>query len=229
MVDVVELFDVTGEPDGGVPLAFAVLLTDPAFTSAWLMIRVAVHVVDAPGVRIVSEQLIDDRPGNGSTMAIAVSITLPVLVTKNEKVCVSPSDGPVGVVSVVSVTDLDSESVLIWLIGVAVDDGFDVVANPFGGLALAVAVLSTDPALTSAWVIVRVAEHVVERPGARMVSGQLIDDMPVNGSVTATALTVTLPVLVTKNEKVCVSPSDAPTGAVSVVRATLLVNVIVLV
>ena len=88
------------------PEARAVLATAPAFTSAWLMVRVAVHVVDPPGTKLFNGQVTEDNPGSGSLMAIAVRVTLPVLVTKNENVWVSPSDGPVGAVSVVTATDL---------------------------------------------------------------------------------------------------------------------------
>ena len=104
-----------------------------------------------------------------------------------------------------------------------------MIAGPDGGVPDAVAELATTPAFTSAWVIVRVAVQVVEDPGANVVVGHDTADMPNNGSDTPTALSVTLPVLVTRNEKVCVSPNDAPTGAVSVVKAADLVNVIVFV
>ena len=83
----------------------AVLVTPPALTSAWVMVRVALHVVEAPGARVVDGQLMADRPGCGSLMVMAVRVTLPVLVTRNENVCVSPDDGPVGAVSVVRATD----------------------------------------------------------------------------------------------------------------------------
>ena len=39
-------------------------------------------------------------------------------------------------------------------VGVVVESGGDVIAGPVGGLPEAVAVLSTEPASTSAWVIV---------------------------------------------------------------------------
>ncbi len=74
-----------------------------------------------------------------------------------------------------------------------------VVAAPVGGVPVAVAVLDTLPESTSAWVITYgAAVHVVEAPGASVLAGQL---MPVTlGSVTPTAVSVTSPVLVTRNE-----------------------------
>ena len=224
-----ELFDVTAGPLGGVALADAVLMTNPAFTSACVIVRVALQVVDAPGARVIDGQVIADKPGSGSETPTEVRVTLPVLVTTNENVCVSPNDAPSGVVSVVIATDLVNASVFAWLIGVAVDEAAEFTAGPDGGVPLAVAVLLIEPALTSAWVMVRVAVQVVEAPGARIVAGQVMADNPGSGSVMATAVKVTLPVFVTANENVCTSPSDAPVGAVSVVIATVLVSVIVFV
>ena len=219
----------TAGPLGGVPLAVAVFVTTPAFTSAWVMVRVAEQVVEPPGARVVAGQEIADRPANGSVTITAVNVTLPVLVTANENVCTSPRDAPVGAVSVVIATDLVRLIAFVWLIGVVVDELFDAMDGPLGGTPDADAVLMIDPAFTSAWLIVRVAVQVVEPLGARVVAGHEIADRPVNGSVTATAVNVTLPVLVTANENVCVSPNDAPTGAVSVVRAADFDSVIVFV
>ena len=41
--------EVTGSPFGSTPVADAVLVTDPASTSAWVVVYVAVHVIDSPG------------------------------------------------------------------------------------------------------------------------------------------------------------------------------------
>ena len=221
--------DVTAGPLGGVALAAAVLMTDPASTSAWVIVRVAVHVADPPGANVVDGQVIADKPGNGSVTPTDTSVTLPVLVTANENDCTSSIDAPVGAVSVVIAADLTNDSVFAWLIGVAVDEAAEFTAGPDGGVPLAVAVLLIEPALTSAWVLVRVAVQVVDAPGARVVDAQVMADNPGSGSVMATAVKVTLPVFVTANENVCTSPSDAPVGAVSVVIATVLVSVIVFV
>ena len=218
--------EVTSAPDGGVPVAVAVLVATPAFTSDWVITRVAVQVVDAPGAKVVDGQLMLDRPANGSVMITEVRVTLPVLVTANENVCTSPNDAPLGAVSVLIATVLVKLMALFWLIGVVVDELFDVTAGPLGGVPAAAAVLTIDPAFTSDCVMVRIAVHVVEPPGATVVDGQMIADKPANGSVTATEVRVTLPVLVTANENVCPSPKDAPNGAVSVVMATDLTRLI---
>ena len=67
---------------------------------------------------------------------------------------------------------------------------------PAGLRALAVAVLRTLPASTSAWVMVYAsAVQVVLAPGASVVAGQVAP--PTLGSVMATAVRVWAPVLVT--------------------------------
>ncbi len=74
-----------------------------------------------------------------------------------------------------------------------------VTAAPVGGVPEAVAVLDTWPAFTSAWVTgYAAAVQVVEAPGSSVVAGQLT--APTFGSVTPTAVRVTLPALVTTNE-----------------------------
>ena len=105
--------DVTTGPDGGVPDVVAVLLIVPAFTSAWVIVRVAVHVVNAPGASVVDGQLTTDNPVSGSETATAVNVTLPVFVTRNENVWVSPKDAPVGEVSVVIATDFVNAIVFV--------------------------------------------------------------------------------------------------------------------
>ena len=73
----------------------------------------------------------------------------------------------------------------------------EVTSVPFGSVPVTVAVLSTTPAFTSARVSVYVAVHVVDSPGASVVTGQ--STAPTNGSSTTMALKVTLPLLVTRN------------------------------
>ena len=141
--------DVTAGPDGGVPVAVAVLLTDPRLTSVWVIVRVAVQVVVAPGASVVDGQVTLERPASGSLMVTEVRVTLPVFVTANENVWVSPNDAPVGAVSVVMESDLDRVMVLVWVIDVAVDELFDVTPGPVGGVPMAVAVLLIVPAFTS--------------------------------------------------------------------------------
>ena len=73
-----------------------------------------------------------------------------------------------------------------------------VTAGPVGGVPAAVAVLTTWPASTSAWVVVYVAEHVTDAPGASVVTPlQSTVDRPGRGSVRPTDVSVTLPGFVT--------------------------------
>ena len=77
---------VTGEvvtwPLGGSPLAVAVLLTTPAFTSAWVMVygALAVQVSLTPGASVKLGQ--PTAPAVGSVTPTEVRVTLPVLVTR---------------------------------------------------------------------------------------------------------------------------------------------------
>ena len=88
--------------------------------------------------------------------------------------------------------------VLVWSIGVTTDEGGESIGGPEGGVPWAMAVSSTVPALTSAWVTVWsvVAVQVVEAPGARVVARQVV--APAVGSVTLTLVRVVVPVLVTR-------------------------------
>jgi hypothetical protein len=72
---------VTLVPDGAVPVAVPVLERDPASTSAWVVVYVAVHVSDAPGARVLLGQEMAERPVMGSVTATEVRVTLPLLVT----------------------------------------------------------------------------------------------------------------------------------------------------
>ena len=68
--------------EGGVPWAVAVLLTTPAFTSAWLMVwtALAVQVSLAPGASVGLGQV--TAPAVGSVTPTEVRVTVPVLVTR---------------------------------------------------------------------------------------------------------------------------------------------------
>ena len=85
-------------------------------------------------------------------------------------------------------------------------DGFDVTAGPVGGVPEAIAVSTTEPASMSACVTVYVPVHVVDAPGASVVTGHVITGgVPVPENAVSAALTpvnVALPVLVTWNEYV---------------------------
>jgi hypothetical protein len=53
---------VTAGPVGGFPLAVPVFEIDPAFTSACVVVYVAVHVSNAAGASVVLAQLIALKP-----------------------------------------------------------------------------------------------------------------------------------------------------------------------
>ena len=82
--------EVTLTPAGVLPVASAVLVTEPASTSACVAEYVAVQVTLAPGASGVmpAGQLMADRmpvPENDSSLTEApVIVTLPLLVTLNE-------------------------------------------------------------------------------------------------------------------------------------------------
>ncbi|GAB2588462.1 hypothetical protein GCM10009593_29320 [Microlunatus antarcticus] len=91
-------------------------------------------------------------------------------------------------------------SVAVADVGVVVEETFDVTATFVGLRPAAVAVLTTAPASTSAWVITygAAAVQVVVAPAASTVAGQLV--APTLASVTATPVIVSDPVLVTAKE-----------------------------
>ncbi len=80
--------DVTVPPDGVVPDTVAELVTDPLSISAWVTVYVAVHVVEAPGARVVVGQVMvpsvspADAPVKVSATDRPVTVTFPVLVAK---------------------------------------------------------------------------------------------------------------------------------------------------
>ena len=82
---------------------------------------------------------------------------------------------------------------------VTVAEPVSVTGGPLGGVPVAVAVFAIDPASMSACVAVYDAVQVVDADGANVDAGQLTADRPGSGSVTATEVNVTLPVLVTTN------------------------------
>ncbi len=90
-------------------------------------------------------------------------------------------------------------------------EAFEVTAGPVGGVPVAVAVSTTEPASTSACVTVYVPVHVVDVCGASVVTGHVMTGgvpVPENAvSVTLTPVTPVLPVLVTTKEYVTVWPA----------------------
>jgi hypothetical protein len=183
------LVPVTAVPVGGVPDAVAVLFTVPASTSACVSVYDFAHVVDAPGASVVAGQ--DTAPTFGSETPTLVSVTLPVFATTKVYRIVDPAVMPLGVPAVLA-TEIAGERV-IGAFAVLVP----VTADPVGGVPVAVAVLFTTPASTSACVSAYDFVHVVDAPGASVVAGQVTE--PIFGSETPTLVSVTLPVFVTTN------------------------------
>ncbi|MEI3848926.1 hypothetical protein V6R91_34675, partial [Microbacterium sp. CCNWLW41] len=80
--------DVTGSPVGGLPVAVAAFVTDPASTSACCTTYVAVHVSSAPGasVRFAGHSIADKSPAPEkapSAIDTSVSVTFPVFFATN--------------------------------------------------------------------------------------------------------------------------------------------------
>ena len=78
-VTVFELTGAIGFPFGGVPTTVAVFTIEPASRSAWVTVWFPVQIVFASGANDEVTQLMP--VAFGSLTAIAVMVTLPVLVT----------------------------------------------------------------------------------------------------------------------------------------------------
>ncbi len=111
------------------------------------------QVSNAVGTSVADGQVTADRvpvPENAvSVTPTSLSVTLPVLVTTKEYVTVCPAEVTVVGFAVLAIVSAGS--------GVAVTvvvEGGDVGGGPDGGVPVAVAVLVTEPASTSAWVTV---------------------------------------------------------------------------
>jgi hypothetical protein len=198
----VESDDVTAAPDGGVPVAVAVFATCPASTSACVSVYAFVHVVDAAGANCVTGHV--TVPTFGSVTPTLVTVTLPEFVTMNVYAIVDPATNPLGTPACLSnvIAGVRVIGVLTELVA--------VIAEPVGGVPVAVAVLFTTPASTSACVSVYNFVHVVDAAGAREVNGHVT--VPTFGSVTPTLVSVTLPVFFTRNEYRRVDPAVVPDG-----------------
>ncbi len=143
--------EVTSGPVGGVPVTVAVLTTEPLFASAWVIVYVAVQTRVWPGSSGVAGQV--TTATSASSTVTPVSVTAPVLVTVNVYGMVSPaSTRPSASTSSGVPAALSTVRVAMVEVGVLVLSGSDSAAGPVGGVPDAVAVLSTDPLLTSAWV-----------------------------------------------------------------------------
>src|SRR5262249_32939864 len=155
-----------------VPVAVPMFVMKPRSTSACVVVYVAVQVCRSPGTRTVSGHVTADNPGSRSTTCTAVRSTLPALTTRYEYVIVVPG-------SVICTTSAD----FVMPIAGACAAGIvrlvsSVAAVPLGGVPVAVPVFVMLPAFTSACVVVYVAVHVMDAPGASAVSGQFTLDRP---------------------------------------------------
>ena len=99
----------------------------------------------------------------------------------------------------------------VCTIVVVVLSGGDTVVPPPGSVPVAVAVLTTVPASTSAWVMVCEPVHVVVAPGASVVVGQTAAALSC-ASLIVRPVTVTLPVLVTTKLYGIVPPAEFEVG-----------------
>ena len=214
--------EVTGLPRGSLAPAVAVLVTEPASTSVWVTTCAPdVQVVDAPGESVVTGQA--TAPAVGSLIATLVTVVVPVSATRNDQVILSPRSVRPSAATSVTAAVLLSERAGAWVIGVSVEEGLDVTVVEPGAVAVAVAVLETMPASTSAWVIEYAAEvQVVVAPGASEVDGQVTDRALT--SRTATPVTLTVPVSCTRNDQVIESPRSARPSPLTSPMAALLVR-----
>ena len=145
--------DVTFGPEGGVPVAVAELVTVPASASACVTTYVAVQVTRAPGSsdaapagHVTADRVPEPLNAPSSTVTF-VSVTLPVFVTRNEYVTVSPA--PVGVAGL---ADFATVIAGVCGAGIVTLDGGDTTDEPDAEVPVAVASLLMLPASTSAWV-----------------------------------------------------------------------------
>src|SRR5215217_384461 len=170
-------------------------------------------MVELPGASGVAGQV--TAPTLGSETATPVMVTLPVLVTVKVYGTVWPAAVMLVVVDALSIVSAGScvPRIVTWF------DGTGAIGVPTGGVATTEAVLTTEPASTSACTTVWAPVHVVDAFGARVVTGQ--DTPVVFGSDTAMAPIVTLPVLVTRNEYGIVCPTG---GMVTVVDDLTIVS-----
>src|SRR5688572_8987319 len=137
--------------------------------------------------------IVQTRPGNSGSLTLTfVMVTLPVLVTLKVYVSRSPAESAVETVALSSV-QLGVAAIRTVLVSVA------SASVPFAGVPVAVAVLTTWPLSTSAWVAVYVAFVAVQlavAPGATVAI--VHTSVGSSGSLTDTLSIVTLPVLVTE-------------------------------
>jgi hypothetical protein len=154
----VEGSESTGVPVGGVPVAVAMFVMEPASTSACVTVYVAVQVICIVGMSNaapagqVTGDMVPIPVNEFSLTATLLRVTLPVLVTTNEYVISRPT-----VNEAASEGDADFTSVNAGAgaaVTVAVDGPESVGVVAPGAVPCATAVFVTEPASISACVTV---------------------------------------------------------------------------
>src|SRR4051812_26370657 len=216
-VSVEESLDTVVPALGEWPLAVAVFATKPESTSACVITwGAAVQVMELPTASVVEGQV--TAPAIGSVTSTLSSVTLPVFSTRNDQLIVSPRPIRKSPSLSVTVANLVSAGLGRWLTTVVTLDGLDGTGSPFGAVPSAVAVLVIWPASMSVCVMVYGPDvHVVEAPGAKVVTGQ--DAGPAVGSATVMPDTVVVPVLVTLNDQTMVSVTSIRLSALTSVTS----------
>ncbi len=157
------------------------------------------HVVDAPGASVAASQAgagAGPEPEKAETAAVvAVRVTLPRLVTMKVYATWSPT-------SAITVRSAWARSVTAGAASIGTSTGAGGAATwPPGAAAVAVTVLRTEPASTSACVRTYAVVQVTVAPGATWSEGQTTASPGPAGAVKALATaspdSVWLPVLVT--------------------------------
>ena len=148
----VEVVLVIGPPaeGGGVPVAVAVLVSWEESASVWFNVYEAVQRISAPGTSgagaghvTVGGVLVPENDSSFTVMLLRV--TLPVFVTLNSYVTVSPANPTIDLSAVLTISSAGLAST-----GLSTDDGGESTAGPLGGVPCAVAVLVISPRSTSA-------------------------------------------------------------------------------
>ena len=113
------------------------------------------QVTEAPGASAPAGQVMLGfaPPKSGSWTLTGCSVTLPVLVTLKPKVIVSPAAAPLPSRSLIADAVFTRSIAAVRATGVLVESAL-VTFAPEGAVPVAVAVLSTVPASTFAWVSV---------------------------------------------------------------------------
>ena len=132
---------------GGVPVAVAVFVIDPALTSAAVVVYVAVQVSLPPGAKLAPGQKIADRPTIGSMTVTGSSVTFPVFITAKLYVTEVPAEVKLETLAALTSVMLGADGALTEAI-----DADEVTAGPLAGVPVAVAESLITPLSMSDWV-----------------------------------------------------------------------------